>query len=63
MGTTTAPALVMAKSQYVHSGRVLHSSETRSPGAMPMSMRPRPISRTTSPTSAKVTSRQSPSTL
>ena len=25
----------MAKSQYVHSGRVLHSSETRSPGSMP----------------------------
>ena len=37
---------------YVHSGRVAHSSETRSPGSMPRSIRPRAISETISPSSA-----------
>ena len=53
----------IAKSAYVHSARVLQSSDTRSPGSMPRSMRPRPISETISPTSRKVTSRHSPLSL
>src|SRR3954451_5307763 len=53
----------MARSQYVHSGRVLARMQTRSPAARPRSMRPRPISATMSPTSAYVTSCQAPSCL
>src|SRR5215212_4742424 len=53
----------MAKSAYVHSGRVVHSSATRSPGSRPRSIRPRAISETIAPTSANDTSCHVPSRL
>src|SRR6516165_2808447 len=53
----------IAKSAYVHSGRVLARTHTRSPAPIPKSIKPRAISPTISPTSPNVTCRQTPSCL
>src|SRR3954453_6539901 len=63
MGTTTAPATLMPYEHHVHSTRVLASRHTRSPGWMPRSTSPSPISRAACQPSLKVTSRHSPATL